>query len=193
MHILMPLLLVFIALFFLLSMCYGKLLLRFSRTIPKPWFFSFYTTTGEPKVAAVYPVAFLFTTLFIFIGLALLIKNNEYQINGEATIAVISRIESEFKPRPATDGSIDHHVYVDYFVKEKKYSGEINLYTVNMKIGQPIKIYYDKNNPEKIMAEQSFIAAAMTLIAAALSLFFLRLTIKTVQQSKKNRMPTQQE
>ena len=46
-----------------------------------------------------------------------------------------------------------HEVYVSYYVGEEEYVNMLEYYSEDMKEGQKIKIYYDKNNVKKISCD----------------------------------------
>lgn len=91
-----------------------------------------------------------FTVVMLVIGIFTLIKNIGMINNSQKkesnhdtyAIATISKIDYD------KDGPYGK-VYIEYNVDGKTYSGKLNYYSSNMKIGQEIKIKYDKENPSK--------------------------------------------
>ena len=83
--------------------------------------------------------------IFCLIGIALCgnIFNYENKIETTGNIA-------EIETYTDNDDEVEHDVYVSYTVAGKKYRSKLNGYSFDFYEGKEIKIYYDKDNPNKI-------------------------------------------
>ena len=83
--------------------------------------------------------------VFFIIGIFIMVGIFSNYANAVDTKGTITEIRSY--------GSSDdrsHDVYVSYVVDGKEYVSELNAYSSTYYKGKEIKIYYDKNNPNKI-------------------------------------------
>ena len=84
--------------------------------------------------------------IFCLIGIALCgnIFNYENKIETTGTIAeIVTHTDNN-------NDDVEHDVYVSYTVAGKKYRSKLNGYSFDFYEGKEIKIYYDKDNPNKI-------------------------------------------
>ena len=69
------------------------------------------------------------------------------------TIAHIVRIEEKETNDP--DSPIDHTVYVELYVNEKKAIAQLNTYKENFYVGKEIDVYYMKNDLQMVYEKGS--------------------------------------
>ena len=80
--------------------------------------------------------------IFLIIGLVLFQNVFDYKNKIDIMGTITEIVTSE--------NNENHKVYVSYTVDGKKYESELNGYSSNFYEGKEIKIYYDKDNPNKI-------------------------------------------
>ncbi len=101
----------------------------------------------ESKVESLIWIIFAtFGAIFFLIGIAIFGKVFNYE-NTVDTVGTITKIYSYYR---GADDDRDHDVYVSYVVDGKKYESRLNGYSSTFYEGKEIKIYYDKDNPNKI-------------------------------------------
>ncbi len=83
--------------------------------------------------------------IFVIIGLFVFVNIFNYE-NKVDTIGTITEISSY----GGTNRNRNHEVYVAYTVEGKQYESRLNGYSSSFYEGKEIKIYYDKDNPNKI-------------------------------------------
>ena len=84
--------------------------------------------------------------IFVIIGLAVFGSIFNYE-NKVDTVGTITGISSYYS---GTNHNRNHEVYVSYTVDGKEYESRLNSYSSSFYEGKEIKIYYDKDNPNKI-------------------------------------------
>lgn len=87
-------------------------------------------------------------SVFLVIGLGVC-SNIFNKDNKVETIGTISNMYSYRN----SDGDTNYNVFVTYIVDGVEYESRLNGYSSNFYEGKRIKIYYDKNNPNKIGSE----------------------------------------
>lgn len=99
-------------------------------------------------ILIVFIVGIVFLTVGIFILCGAFSIDEEDRVY---TTATITDIETSYE----ADGDSSHEVYVEYQVNGKIYKSELNSYVSSYREGKEIEVYYDKNNPSKVQAEDS--------------------------------------
>jgi hypothetical protein len=121
-------------------------------------------------------VAGIFLFIFLF---AELVSNMNFRKNAIKTTATISKITS------SSDGE-DHTAYIQYWVNDRKYDAELSYYSSFLHEGKEIKIYYNPDNPSKIV-DGSLLSDIWPLI---FPLFFIwlgmALTINTNREERRH-------
>ena len=92
----------------------------------------------------VWIIFFSLGVVFILVGLIIYLCFFNYQ-NKIETTGTITKISAY-----RNDNDSDYDVYVSYNVNGKDYENILNGYASNFYEGKKIKIYYDKDNPNKI-------------------------------------------
>lgn len=83
----------------------------------------------------------------IIIIVGVIVKNTIYNYDNKIeTTGIITEISYHRD----IDDNREYDVYVSYTVEGKKYETKLNGYSSNFYEGKEIKIYYDKDNPNKI-------------------------------------------
>ena len=83
----------------------------------------------------------------IIIIVGVIVKNTIYNYDNKIEI---TGIITEISYHRDIDDNREYDVYVSYTVEGKKYETKLNGYSSNFYEGKEIKIYYDKDNPNKI-------------------------------------------
>jgi hypothetical protein len=97
--------------------------------------------------------AILFTVvgaIFITIGLAIFTNEMSFKNNAIEKVAIITNIETY---RSGDD--TNYRVYVRYVVNNETYNQTLNYWDASMSTGKEIKIYYNPDNPNEIIADSS--------------------------------------
>lgn len=136
----------------------------------------------------------LIVTLFTCF-LLITINNIHYKINGVETYATIYDIDKkvEYKTEYDEDGNAyekkEEHcdVYIKYNVDGKEYDTTLDISSCKNKIGQEVKIYYDKDDPSKFVSDSSpILLLATAFVGFGLGLF-LYMTYKDLFAKRKGK------
>ncbi len=120
-------------------------------------------------------ITLVMTLLFLAAGIFLIImgfKNGRMQKTFIETTGVITRIERV--ERVGNDREYDYFTYVKYTVDGKEYESELGEYSASFKEGAELKIKYDPNDPNTIIAAGAtsrVIMFAMGIVGILISLF----------------------
>lgn len=97
----------------------------------------------------------LFTMSFVFtlIGVGCLVSKNQFMKTAKSTEAKIVDITIEQYRSSRGKHNSDYDAWVEYYVDGEKYEQKLNEYSSSMYIGQNMEIFYDPENPNKIMRD----------------------------------------
>ena len=84
--------------------------------------------------------------VFLVVGIFMMAKKTEFKRNGVKTQAEIVRIEKDYN----NDGEENVKVYVKYAVGEREYTEELDYYSIALKEGDIVSVYYLPSSPSKI-------------------------------------------
>lgn len=84
--------------------------------------------------------------VFLVVGIFMMAKKTEFKRNGVKTQAEIVRIEKDYN----NDGEENIKVYVKYAVGEREYTEELDYYSIALKEGDIVSVYYLPSSPSKI-------------------------------------------
>ncbi len=114
--------------------------------------------------------------------------------NGVKTYATIYDVDKKITYR--TDYDEEGNEYevkeesctfsVSYYVNNKEYTNKLSLFC-NKKIGDEVEIYYDKNNPSKIVKDDTLLLVICIVIITAILIWVIINAIKTHPSNQKNK------
>lgn len=136
-------------------------------------------------------IQFIFPTIFIAVGLLIIIlgiylniENSKFMKTALQTEAEITNIATHRD----SDGDTTHSVDVVFYVNGKEYEGELGAYSSNMYEGKTITVYYDPQNPNHFKSASSNIASFIMIpfggIFFAVGCFILYRGIKSSSLKK---------
>ena len=121
-----------------------------------------------------YGALIIFIAILSIFGacLAILINNISYRKNGIETTAIVYDVDKEinYKTEYGDDGNSYGrreercNVYVRYNVQGKEYNKKLKSGSCKYSIDDKVKIYYDKDNPEKFVSNSVGILLFVTII-----------------------------
>lgn len=136
----------------------------------------------------------LIVTLFTCF-LLITINSIHYKINGIETYATVYDIDKkiEYKTEYDEDGNAyekkEEHcdIYIKYNVDGKEYDTTLDISSCKKKIGQKVKIYYDKDDPSKYASDSGpILIFATAFVGFGLGLF-LYMTYKDLFMKRKGK------
>ena len=138
----------------------------------------------------------LIIILSIFgVCLTLLIKNISYRINGVETTAIVYDVDKEisYKTEYDEDGNPYEkkeekcEVYIKYEVENKEYKNKLDVSSCRKSIGDKIKIYYDKDNPNDFVSNSIVLFVLATLFTGGCLIIFIVQWVRTKPKKKKGK------
>ncbi len=112
---------------------------------------------------------FVCTVVFLVVGFFMMAKKTEFKRNGVKTQAKIVRIQKDYDD----DGEEKVKVYVKYTVGEKDYVEELDYYSIALKEGDVVSVYYLPSSPYKITyAKGGYFFPIAFMVASTVCLVF---------------------
>ncbi len=119
--------------------------------------------------ASLTAMLFICAVVFLFVGFFMMAKKTEFRRKGIETQAEIVRIEKDYNE----DGDENVKVYVKYTVGEREYTEELDYYSIALKEGDFVSVYYLPSNPSKISyAKDGYFLPIAFMVASAVCLVF---------------------
>lgn len=123
----------------------------------------------------------------------LLIQNISYRINGVETTAIVYDIDKEisYKTEYDEDGNPYEkkyetcNVYIKYKVENKEYKNKLDVGSCKKSIGDEIKIYYDKDNPNDFVSNSIVLYVLATLFTGGCLIIFIVQLVRTKPKKRK--------
>lgn len=138
----------------------------------------------------------LILILTIFVAfLTLLIQNITYRLNGVETTATVYDIDKEtnYKTEYDEDGNPYQkkhekcNIYIKYEVENKEYKNKLDVGSCRKSIGDEIKIYYDKDNPNDFVSNSIVLFVLATLFTGGCLIIFIVQWVRTKPKKRKVR------
>lgn len=139
-------------------------------------------TTGVPKTYFLYGL--LIGVLFIAAGMFGIIDDIKFKLSADTTTAQIIRIEKKEVENSRNGSTTMRVATVSYFANNDLCRTELNYYSIFMKEGGELTIYYDPLNPTEIRGP--YVSFLIILIMGAgifLSLFCIKSYLKASKLS----------
>lgn len=103
---------------------------------------------------------FIAGMIFVSVGVAVHISDANFKESALTTTGTIIDIRSSTD----SDGDTDYDVVVEFIVKGQRYSGKLNYYFSSMDEGDTLTIYYNPDNPNDFMGENSVTGLIILII-----------------------------
>lgn len=125
-------------------------------------------------------VAMIFSVVFFAVSVLNFILIKNFQKTALPVSATIQAITTDYD-----DDS--HRVYVSYTVGGENYYTKLSSYSSSMKVGKQITVYYQIENPKKIMYPS--VSYTLSLVFLGLSSIFLAITsVECIKEAQKRKM-----
>lgn len=145
-----------------------------------------YVEVGQKNSIGQKIVSILF--LFLFGGSMLMIAFNMQRANKEffktavPTQGTITQIKTSSSSSHGSHGSrTKHTVYVSYEVDGKAYESALGYYTSGMSVGDSIEVWYQPDNPQRILSKEG--SGLGVWVLGAMGVLFLVLAVVALFQT----------
>jgi len=132
------------------------------------------------KQKIIYLIAGIVVILISLVFIIAFINSLMFSKNSLETTATITNITRKREGTSKSEKHWETWVYVEYEIENIKYEKNLHEYNKDMYEGKNIKIYYDKENPEKIKISNS---PAYSYIVISLVILFIGMNF--IIESKK--------
>ncbi len=129
----------------------------------------------------------LFSTVFLLIGVFGKMSVDSFMSTAEKTDARITEIEVYYHKDSDGDRHKRHRVYVEYTVDGISYDAKLNSYNSTMYEGKIIEVYYDPDNPEKIMSDDSTLFIVFMCVGGVFAAITVAVAITIIVTSRKHK------
>jgi hypothetical protein len=123
--------------------------------------------------------------IFIGIGIKTYMADASFKESASVTTGMISKIHKYSSTDSDGSNSTEYDVYVEFYVDDELYEGQLNYHNWWMRKGQKIRIYYDPDKPGDFRGASNMLSLIQPILIGVIFILFSGGLLFLTQRYKK--------